>query len=651
MKLLRLFWLLAVALVGCAAQNTCSLSAPERCVGQVAHVTLTSGRETVILVDSVVRNGIEYRASGTTPAASPDLSLIAGTTLDTNTPYIFVLSYASDIRTATGGTEWIDVLLIASIVMLVVVIAFIGIRRPARPFVIAKPSPVSISDARQFILANPLTLFTQRQVVVQDLREADLPLEEIDYLSIGGGIGSFVWVDALRVSGVDKHQVAVISMMPQPYEQFRRLCHHSQLFDADRLRSDSGSTPDNVWGWPGYAPREMNRCLQQGRIGEALRIAWQIFTEPVLAEPYTPRAGDVFASIDQEAARIGWNAIRRTGYAHLIRKTDDERYAVAYAQPDENGVWQHKIILARYIHLATGYNAPNFSGDTEHSNRVVHAYHDHSHVYRHLAQYGGRVIVRGRGIAASQIVQRLADLRAQNDTITLLHILRTPITNEYTGRTQRRIAEHWRLQPFNWPKSSFGGVARSQWEHATDIKRAFLAKALGGTTTAKRRMWQDTIKAGLSEGWYQLHLGEVVAAEPRNHVVSVAVNDLHGRPGTVFEADFMIDATGLDAQIEHNPLLADLCQHYSLRLNTFGFIDTRADFEITNMANGTGRVYAAGVIAGGNSYAPVDSFAGLQYAAQRSADSMIAQQAPGLRRLNGLNSVRAWLRWTAGREP
>ncbi|MFN3927405.1 MAG: hypothetical protein ACK4QL_08795 [Pseudanabaenaceae cyanobacterium] len=60
-----------------------------------------------------------------------------------------------------------------------------------------------------------------------------------------------------------------------------------------------------------------------GNIRQALYHLWQVFAEPALAETYAPKAGNVFAAIDPEARRIGWQSMYHYGRVHPIRKTHD----------------------------------------------------------------------------------------------------------------------------------------------------------------------------------------------------------------------------------------------------------------------------------------------------------------------------------------
>ena len=81
------------------------------------------------------------------------------------------------------------------------------------------------------------------------------------------------------------------------------LCRNSQIPLHERLRSNSDSCPDNIWGFPGYAVREIWGAIRRLHLRHAARTAWEIFGEPAIAATYTPRAGDVFDSI--HPTRVG----------------------------------------------------------------------------------------------------------------------------------------------------------------------------------------------------------------------------------------------------------------------------------------------------------------------------------------------------------
>ncbi|ODG98746.1 hypothetical protein A4S05_07760 [Nostoc sp. KVJ20] len=501
----------------------------------------------------------------------------------------------------------------------------------------------------------PPLAFQAQKVSVQALHATGLPVDESDYLAIGAGLGSFVWADLLRISGVRADKIVALGLEAEPYARYKRLCLNSQIPLYERLRSNSDSCPDNIWGWPSYALREAWGDLAKGQINSAFKYLWQVFAEPTFAETYTPRAGNVFDSIDREAKRIGWNQIYRYGRVRGIRKTDDGRYCIAYSR----GPGNYAFLVSRYLHLATGYPAIQFLPDLQAYREkyqdfksVVNAYEAHDHVYEQLEQHGGTVLIRGRGIVASRIVQRIYEARKRNRNIAVLHLMRSPKPqgNKFQN-TQRLVKNHYEFQPFNWPKACWGGELRAMLEKANPDERKRLLADWGGTTTADRQDWQQITAQGLSEGWYQITFGEVLDVErdAQNRTITRIREQSFGEMKLL--ADFIVDATGLDAKVDANPLLADLVKHYNLPVNHLGRLTVANNFELVEMRSDRGQMYAAGAITLGGPYAAVDSFLGLQYAALVAVDGLSAARAPGVQKLNTISSFRQWLKWVLNQSP
>jgi pSer/pThr/pTyr-binding forkhead associated (FHA) protein len=518
-------------------------------------------------------------------------------------------------------------------------------------------------SAPKVAVEEPLPLGGMRQPIIpiRDIYNSGLPVTETTYLAVGGGIGSFAWVDHLRIYGVPAEQIMALGLEPLPIGRYQRLCRNSQIPGHERLRSNSESRPDNIWGWPSYGLREIWRSLRQGNIGHALHIAMQVFGEPVLTDTYTPRSGDVFQAVEREARRIGWDRILRYGKALAIRKTDDGRYVVASSWTNEHGQSLPRLAVGRYVHLAMGYPGIRILDDvqeyrerTHDFKHAVNAYEEHEHVYDYLLKNGGVVILRGRGIVASRVIQRLYEVRQQNKNIVIMHIHRSPVPEGHLdGHARRPVSNHVELQPFNWPKACWTGSMRLRLEAAGDEERDRLLNDWGGTTTADRKDWQRIANQGLREGWYQIYFGEVKRLErtEQGRMSTYLSTGKPHQPEMTLIGDFIIDCTGLTASIESNPVLKDMVDCYHLGLNPKSRLKVSNDFEVIGMDNGSGRVYASGVMTLGGPYAAVDSFLGLQYAALRSVENLVAQHAPGLRPLTPLRSFSQWVRWAQGAQP
>ena len=77
-------------------------------------------------------------------------------------------------------------------------------------------STPTISSSNQESFPPP-SFLDPAQVSLTQLQATGLPIEQIDYLTIGAGLGSFVWVDALRISGVKSNQIIALGMENKPY--------------------------------------------------------------------------------------------------------------------------------------------------------------------------------------------------------------------------------------------------------------------------------------------------------------------------------------------------------------------------------------------------------------------------------------------------
>ncbi|MEM8862761.1 MAG: FHA domain-containing protein, partial [Chloroflexota bacterium] len=509
---------------------------------------------------------------------------------------------------------------------------------------------------------NRVPVSFQPEIVTESLINQAYPTAESHFLTVGGGIGSFVWADALIVSGVDPDNIVAIGLDAKPYGRYQRLCANSQIPDHERLRSNSDSCPDNMWGWPGYAVREIGRDAARGRLGQASRVAWQIFNEPYV-QTYTPKAGDVFASMDKEAKRIGWENIWQYGRVRAIRKTDQDRYAVLYTGRDSlTGKRQSMVYYCNWLHVAIGYpgikllkQLQDFRDVTHDFHRLVNAYEEHDHVYDMLKEHGGTVVIRGRGIVASRIIQRIYEIRQESDKpIEVVHLMRSPKTKGQRFRLGKRdVAHNWEFQPFNWPKAAWGGDLRVTLERAGSVKRDNLLDQWGGTTTADRSDWKEIVDQGLAEGWYRIvfdNIKHVSADHPEFGPITLKLQDEDGQSGTIL-ANYIVDATGLDSSIESHSLLHDLVGQYNLPLNPKGRLHVSNSFELEDMRLSHGQMYASGVSTLGGPYAPVDSFLGLQYAAQRSVSHLARHAETGVRELHGLRSFYQWTRWVRGVQP
>ena len=67
---------------------------------------------------------------------------------------------------------------------------------------------------------------------------AGIPIVDVPFVSCGGGMGSFVLSNYLRVAGVDTNQIRILSNLDHPWQTYEYLTKVSQIPRPERLRSD-----------------------------------------------------------------------------------------------------------------------------------------------------------------------------------------------------------------------------------------------------------------------------------------------------------------------------------------------------------------------------------------------------------------------------
>lgn len=489
----------------------------------------------------------------------------------------------------------------------------------------------------------------------QMLASAGIPVVDVPFVSLGGGMGSFVMVDYLRISGVPKENIRVLSAIDKPWSTYQHLTTVSQIPPGERLRSDSGSCPDNIWGFPSYAVREAFGNLPNPV--KFLDPLWNVLTEPILCNYFTPKAGQVFSGMQTEADRIGWWSMVSKGQIRMSRKRHGGGYFSILTPPEGTSETKRVAYRSTFVHVAIGYPGLRYLPDLQeyrqkHQDytRAVNAYEPHEHVYQELIRRPGTVVVRGGGIAASRILQRLIDDRDNHGAKTqIAHLFRTYVKGSHGPSIfMRRPGSYgWAYQGFNWPKAGWGGQHKARLEKMTDEERIEWFKVLGGTTTPKRKLWMKQLERGRNEGFYKTYVGKVTEVVPGpDDTVLTRIQTDDGN--LEIPAHFIIDCTGLEADIREHRVLADLLDYAGAKKNILGKLHVNQKFEIEGARNENGRMYAVGSATLGSYYTVVDSFLGLQAAGLAVLDELAKQGF--CKKIGPVRSISQWWKWVLNRK-
>lgn len=494
---------------------------------------------------------------------------------------------------------------------------------------------------------------------------AGIPIVDVPFVTIGGGIGSFVTYDTLRIFGVPTTSMAVLGPEPQPWASYEYLTRVSQIPRGERIRSDSASEPDNIWGFPSYAVRE---AFAAKSFGDFVKPLWNVLTEPILSNYYTPKAGQVFESLEREYNRIGYAKSVRLGDVRMVRRRYPEGYFTILTPPPGASQTKRVAFRSKYVHIAIGYPGlqmlPDMQEYREHfqdPGRVVIAYEPHEHVYQSLQRRPSTVMIRGSGIVASRVLQRLIDDRDKYGLRTnILHLFRNYVAAPHGPSVflRRKGAHGWAHQGFNYPKSVWGGQLKAKIRKLEGDERRKAYDEMGGTNTPVRKQWQNQLRRGRAEGWYQVTAGSARDLRPTRDgqgLTATIVPD-HSQPLPTpppshpydVTVNYMIDCTGLEADIREHRVLADLLDHSGAGRNPKNRLDVDRTFEVIGTRSGTGRMYASGTATLGGYFPGVDTFLGLQVAAQEIADDLAANGF--VRRMGPARSLHQWWQWVRNQE-
>lgn len=483
----------------------------------------------------------------------------------------------------------------------------------------------------------------------EDIVAARIPIIDVPLVSVGGGVGSFVLADLLRISGLPPSSMRVLGQAEKPWDTYSYLATVSQIPEGERLRSDAGSMPDNIWGFPSFAVRE---AFGGGGLRGFLAPLVQVLFEPFGFDYYTPKAGQVYRGMQREADRIGWWDLVDHGQVRMTRRRVGGGYFTILTPPAGTTPTKRIAYRSRFVHSAVGYPGAKFLPDLQDYrqrygdfSRVVNAYEPHEHVYQELLKKPGTVVVRGSGIVGSRILQRLIDDRDHHGAQTsIVHLFRGFVSKPQGDSIfmRRPGGDGFAYQGFNYPKSAWGGQLKSRLEGLDGDGRKALIAQMGGTNTPRRRLWTEQLDRGRREGFYTTKVGSVEEVTPGDG--NTVITKIRTDEGLLeFPANFIIDGTGLEADIGEHRYLADLLDRGGASRSPHGRLDVEPTFEVRGTRSGDGRLYASGSATLGGYYAGVDSFLGLQYAALRVADDLAAQGF--VRKLGPVRSSLQWWKW------
>ena len=299
--------------------------------------------------------------------------------------------------------------------------------------------------------------------------------------------------------------IRVLTQLDTPWQSYEYLTRVSQIPRGERLRSDSASCPDNIWGFPSYAAAGGDG----GEVAqEFVAPLLHVLVEPIFDDYCTPKAGQAFESMEQEYRpdRLPGDGGQGPG-PHGAPARSAAATSRSSPRPRAPPAPSGSRSAAAFVHVAVGYPGLKFLPDlrttartTATSASVVNAYEPHEQSTSGCTAAPGTVVVRGGGIVASRVLQRLIDDRdargpADPDPARLPHLRHrlarpAPLDAAHAAATAGPTRAS--------TTRSRCGAASSRPGCASSRARTgpTLYKVIGGTNTPKRKLWQAQMRAG-----------------------------------------------------------------------------------------------------------------------------------------------------------
>ena len=173
-----------------------------------------------------------------------------------------------------------------------------------------------------------------------------------------------------------------------PWSTYEYLTRNSQIPRTERLRSDSASTPDCIWGFPSYAVRE---ALAAKGLKDKLAPAVER-PRPSRSSPTTTPRGPGRRSTSWSGGRpCRLLRLSREGLVRMVRKRPSGGYFTILTPPEGTAATQRVAYRSRWVHIAVGYPGLKFLDDLQAYRdtyqdyaSVVNAYEPHEGVYEEL---------------------------------------------------------------------------------------------------------------------------------------------------------------------------------------------------------------------------------------------------------------------------
>ena len=164
-----------------------------------------------------------------------------------------------------------------------------------------------------------------------------------------------------------------------------------------------------------------------------------------------------------------------------------------------------------------------------------------------------------------------------------MHIFRTYVTGAHGPQLwmRRRGGDGWAYQGFNYPKSVWGGQLKAQMRRLEGDARAKKYKDMGGTNTPEAPPLAAAVGRRPARAATTTAMQGTVERGERRRPDGMLTSLVTGSTGAQeIRSHYIIDCTGLEADIAEHRVLADLLRHSGAGRNPLGRLEVERHFEV-----------------------------------------------------------------------
>ena len=205
---------------------------------------------------------------------------------------------------------------------------------------------------------------------------AGIPIVDVPFVTVGGGIGSFVTVDYLRIAGVPASSITGARRHRQPVVDLR--VPDPGLADPARASGCARTPPPRPTTSGASRPTPCARRWPRGACKAKLAAAVERAHRADLRRLLHPAGRPGLRALEREAERIGYGDCSSRAWSGWSAGAPAAATSPSSRRPRAPSPTKRVAFRSRYVHVAVGYPGLKFLPDLQRYRETYQDYHTSS---------------------------------------------------------------------------------------------------------------------------------------------------------------------------------------------------------------------------------------------------------------------------------